>query len=321
MERLNPVYGAMKMKRRKRILSVVLVLMLCLLNLTGCSSGFGSNRYKIVKTVTTDDCYIGFRTDDQIAYYMMGALSQLIADGTVANLSLKWLGKDEVTMKGDENALSEEDDPGSRHVIIGVDESSYPMAYRSNNKYGGFNVDVAAAVCEKLGWTATFLSIDPANAYVELSSGDIDVAWIMPMDHESTDFTSYGPVISESIVIVGLSGAGSSLSGKTLVTDTSESTKTILEEHEKLAKTFGQITRITGGTKECFDALNSGECDYIICTKYAAESYNRSGGNPDYTSTAGEAQYVEPTSVPVYDLTEEEETDSSEEEEESSSEG
>ena len=232
---------------------------------------------------------------------MMGALSMLIADGTVTNISRKWLDSDPVSLEGNAEALSKKDLKGleKRTVIIGVDENSYPLAFRQDNSYGGFNVELAQAVCDKLGWKATFLSIEPANTFIELSSGDVDVAWNMPMDSDSKDFSHYGPVMSNSLVIVGLSGSSRRVSGHSLVTDTSEEVKAALDEKQNLADSFSRVTRITGGTRECFDKLNSGQCDYIVCTHYAVESYNRTGGNPDFSGASGKAQYIAPTPTPA----------------------
>ena len=226
-------------------IAVAIVLTLCMsVSLCACGIGSGSGRYKVVKTLSKDNCYIGFRNDDQIAYYMMGALSMLIADGTVTNISRKWLDSDPVSLEGNAEALSKKDLKGleKRTVIIGVDENSYPLAFRQDNSYGGFNVELAQAVCDKLGWKATFLSIEPANTFIELSSGDVDVAWNMPMDSDSKDFSHYGPVMSNSLVIVGLSGSSRRVSGHSLVTDTSEEVKAALEEKENLAKLMASGT-------------------------------------------------------------------------------
>ena len=283
-------------------IAVAIVLTLCIsVSLCACGIGSGSSRYKVVKTLSKDNCYIGFRNDDQIAYYMMGALSMLIADGTVTNISRKWLDSDPVSLEGNAEALSKKDLKGleKRTVIIGVDENSYPLAFRQDNSYGGFNVELAQAVCDKLGWKATFLSIEPANTFIELSSGDVDVAWNMPMDSDSKDFSHFGPVMSNSLVIVGLSGSSRRVSGHSLVTDTSEEVKAALDEKQNLADSFSRVTRITGGTRECFDKLNSGQCDYIVCTHYAVESYNRTGGNPDLSGASGKAQYIAPTPTPA----------------------
>ena len=83
------------------------------------------------------------------------------------------------------------------------------------------------------------------------------------------------------------------------MTDTSEEVKAALAEKEALANSFSRVTRITGGTRECFDKLNGGQCDYIVCTHYAVESYNRSGGNPDFSGASGSAQYIAPTPTPA----------------------
>lgn len=51
------------------------------------------------------------------------------------------------------------------------------MSYLDGETYSGFDVELAREVCSRLGWEAKFISIKAENAYVELSSGNIDVAW------------------------------------------------------------------------------------------------------------------------------------------------
>ena len=43
--------------------------------------------------------------------------------------------------------------PEPRTFIIGVDINSFPMAYVVDGNYWGFDVRLAMAVCERLGWT------------------------------------------------------------------------------------------------------------------------------------------------------------------------
>ena len=272
---------------RKRLV-VFFIAVAMLFALTGCSSS--TKRYRAVKTLSQENLYIGFRNDDQIAFYIMNALYELEAEGQTTAISQKWFYDDVVDFESDKDALPDDEDYGKRNIIFGVDVGAYPFAFKEDDKYGGFNVELAQAVCDKLGWTCTFISIDPSNAFVELSSGNIDVAIGMELDPKSEDYTAYGPFAENDMVIVNLSNSKRSMKGKSLVTDTSVSAKTIVEENERVCSKFAQIVRIQGGVKECFEKLDNGSADFILTTKYALDCYNLYGGNVDYSDASGEPQ-------------------------------
>lgn len=52
-----------------------------------------------------------------------------------------------------------------------------PIAYEDGNELIGFDIDLAKAVCEKLGITAKFQIINWNSKVFELNSGAIDVIW------------------------------------------------------------------------------------------------------------------------------------------------
>ena len=62
--------------------------------------------------------------------------------------------------------------------VLGLDDAFPPMGFRDeDNNIVGFDIDVAAAVCEKLGVTPEFVEIDWDTKIMELDSKSIDVVW------------------------------------------------------------------------------------------------------------------------------------------------
>lgn len=63
-------------------------------------------------------------------------------------------------------------------LVIGLDDTFAPMGFRDESgKLVGFDIDLATAVCEKLGVKAEFQPIDWDAKEMELSSGKIDCIW------------------------------------------------------------------------------------------------------------------------------------------------
>ena len=63
-------------------------------------------------------------------------------------------------------------------LIIGLDDTFAPMGFRDEaGNLVGFDIDLANAVCEQLGVTATFKPIDWDSKELALSSGTIDCVW------------------------------------------------------------------------------------------------------------------------------------------------
>lgn len=260
------------MRSLKKVL-IPLILAGLLLSLCGCGSG--SKRYRIVKTLEKQEYYIGFRNDDSVAYYVTGALQVLQADGTVTKLSQQWFGDDRAQFPSDANGLKNAGKVGARTLLIGVDQNSYPVSFQENGQYSGFDVELAKAVCKKLGWQAKFIPIQPQDAYVELSSGNVDVAWGgLPLDSKDTKYSVIGPYMENEIVIAALSGTSGNMSGKTLVMSVSQNAMDALDANEGIKNKFGKITRLTGDTSACFQSLDAGNCDMIVTDSTAVEYKN-----------------------------------------------
>lgn len=91
--------------------------------------------------------------------YVNAALKVLAADGTIHSLALKWFGTDNTTFDSDAGALDALGDIPQRTFIMGLNEERFPMSYADGDGYSGFDVELAQAVCARLGWTR---SISPS---------------------------------------------------------------------------------------------------------------------------------------------------------------
>ena len=135
----------------KRILCLVLALCLCLTLLCGCGSRY---RYGVnaVQVLVSQDYYLAFRNNDPLYFYVTAALSVLAAEGRVDALATKWLGSPALNYAGQADALEKLQPPEPQDLIICLDINAFPLSYVSNGEFWGLDVELALAVCDKLGW-------------------------------------------------------------------------------------------------------------------------------------------------------------------------
>lgn len=264
----------------KRLVCMLLVLALCL-GLCGC--GGGSYGVNTVQVLQEQEYSLGFRNNDMVYFYVTAAICELMAEGRVAELASKWLGSaTAISFAAQADALSKLQPPEPQTLIIGVDINSFPMAYLSNGEFWGFDVELAISTCEKLGWTLQIQQIEKENVYIELSSGNIDVAWggvaLDQADLDAGKYTQFGPYIHNDIVVATRNGSAVwnklRLNGRKMAMCSTPESLAALELDPRLVKRLGQITRLAGGTTECFDYLYSGKCDVVLTDSTALMYYN-----------------------------------------------
>lgn len=261
--------------------TICMLLAICML-FGLCACGSGGYGVRTLEVLVEQEYSLAFRNDDSTYDYVTAAIETLNAEGTVGDLAGRWLGENIINFKKDAKALEKVGMPEARTFIIGVDINSFPMAYSVDGNYWGFDVQLAMAVCERLGWTLQIQPIEKENVYIELSSGNIDCAWggiaLNQSEVEAGKFTQYGPYVKNDIVIAGRSGSSVwnrlKLSGRTMAMCSTEESMSALETDPKLAKRLGQIIRLAGGTLECFEYLYSGKCDVVLTDSTALYYYN-----------------------------------------------
>lgn len=141
----------------------------------------------IVKDVVVaeEEYGIAARRDGAYTAKMISkTIIDLAKDGTVDAIADKYGLKDSLAIDTTKNIdLSDEtgkDDYDeiikSGELVIGYTIFA-PIAYEDDNELVGFDIDLAKAVCDKLGIKATFQVINWNSKVFELNSGAIDVIW------------------------------------------------------------------------------------------------------------------------------------------------
>ncbi len=266
--------------KSKKILCAVLALLM-LLALTACGQ---KTSYRVRSTITlVEQQYsLAFRNDDPLRDYVAAAIEELSADGRVDELSRKWFGREVVEFDKKEDALSLLEPPAPHTLLMGVDINSFPMAYMQSGNYWGFDVELATKLCQKLGWTLQVQAVEKENVYIELYSGNIDCAWgglaLPEKEISNGSYTIYGPYVKNDIVIASRDGSNIwnslQLSGKRMAMCTTQEAMDALQSAGRVVNRLGQITRLAGGTTECFSYLYAGKCDLILTDSTAIAYYN-----------------------------------------------
>ena len=267
-------------KIMKRFLCILLVICVALpFCACGSPQGYG---VRAVVTLVEQDYILAFRTGDITLFYVSAALQVLNAQGKIDELNRKWFGSYPVTFEKDADALNKTGMPEPRKFVVGIDLDSFPFAYKdANGAYWGFDVELATATCELLGWELSLQPIETVNTYVELSSGNIDCAWGgIALDQEKVDAGQYeplGPYVHNDIIIASRAGSGITskvqLGGKRMAMNISDEARDALDTVPGIKKRLGQIIRLTGGSVECFQYLYDNKCDLVLTDSTAALYY------------------------------------------------
>ncbi len=155
--------------------------------------------------------------------------------------------------------------------ILGLDDSFPPMGFRNeDNDIVGFDIDVARAVCEKLGVELFVQPIAWDSKELELSSGNIDCIWngmsITPEREESMAMTF--AYLNNQMVFYTKTGAGiaatADLAGKKVAVQNGSYAEELLNgDYAELAATFGEVLGFDEYLTALMDLQNGG-CDAVL---------------------------------------------------------
>lgn len=167
--------------------------------------------------------------------------------------------------------------------IVGFDAEFPPYGYKDDNgEYVGFDLDLAAEVCKRRGWTLVKQPIDWDSKDMELNSGSIDCIWNgFTMNGRETDYTWSVPYIDNSQVVIVKSDSGISrlmeLEGKTVVVQADSSalaaftSEDATEENKALCESFKELQQVSD-YNSAFMNLESGMVD-AICMDIGVANY------------------------------------------------
>ncbi len=145
------------------------------------------DKLTIVKDVVVaeEEYGIAARSDGAYTAKMISkTIIDLAKDGTVDAIADKYGLKDSLAIDTTKNIdLADETGKADYDKIIASGELVIgytifaPIAYEEGNELVGFDIDLAKAVCAKLGIEAKFQIINWNSKVFELNSGAIDVIW------------------------------------------------------------------------------------------------------------------------------------------------
>ncbi|MDO4854027.1 MAG: transporter substrate-binding domain-containing protein [Coriobacteriia bacterium] len=166
-------------------------------------------------------------------------------------------------------------------LVVGFDAAYPPYGYlvtddgdgyqaSDGNKYTGFDLDLASAVCEKNGWELEVSPIDWDSKDALLGSGDITCIWNgFTYEGREDNYAFSGLYMQNKQVVVVRADSDikklSDLKGKNVITQKDSAALDVLEGDQKsLADKFKKLETISD-YNNAFMQLESGAVDAVAC--------------------------------------------------------
>ena len=201
---------------------------------------------------------------------LTGAVAAL---AVVAALALAACGQSKAdgTDAGSAAASSDASASATGKFVVGFDKAYPPYGFEGDDgEYTGFDLDLAQAVADKLGWEVQLEAIDWDAKDTLLDSGAINCIWNgFTMEGREDDYTFSDPYMLNAQVVVVKKDSGiaslADLAEKNVITQTDSAAQGILEgDQADLAATFAGLETI-GDYNTAFMQLETGAVDAVAC--------------------------------------------------------
>lgn len=265
------------MKTAKRFLYLALAIIMICVAFPSCKAA-GAD-YIILDENFGEEFYgIGFRLDDNaLTLKVQSLIDEMISDGTFAEISTKWFGKD-VSIKDAAfpREIKETGDGSLDYImnngklVLGLDETFPPMGFRdAAGEIVGFDVDLAKEVCTRLGVELVLQPIAWDSKELELSSKSIDCIWNgMSITEERTAAMNISkPYIANRQVIAVAADSGiadkAGLAGKIVATQSGSAALDAINAAPDILATFSKVTEYASFDDAYLD-LKAGSVDALV---------------------------------------------------------
>ena len=144
----------------------------------------------------------------------------------------------------------------TKTLVVGLDDTFAPMGFRDDKgQLVGFDIDLAKAVDEKVGYEVSFQPIDWAMKETELNSGNIDCIWngYSITEERKTKVAFSTPYLDNAQLIITL--AGSDIDSKADLAD-----KTVSVQKESSALDAVTADDIAASLKEIVEFDTNIDC-------------------------------------------------------------
>lgn len=180
---------------------------------------------------------------------------------------------------------------------VGFDQDFPPMGFVGDDgEYTGFDLELAAEVCDRLGFEFVPKPIAWDAKDAELNSGGIDCIWNgFTMNGREDSYTWSTPYLNNKQVFVVRGDAGikteADLAGKVVDVQTDSSAQAALDDNQELTDTFANL-EVVPDYNTGFMNLESGAADAvamdIVVASYQIEQRNADFIILDYEIAAEE---------------------------------
>ncbi len=178
---------------------------------------------------------------------------------------------------GEDNSLKYIQDNGK--FILGLDDSFPPMGFRdANDNIVGFDIDLATAVCEKLGVELVIQPIEWDAKEQELNTKNIDCIWngFSITEERLQNLTMTQPYMTNSISLVVPKDSEitsmEAMAGKKLAVQSGSSAEATLDsdENKEFKDSLGQINPF-GDYETALMDMETGNSDAVLMDSVVAD--------------------------------------------------
>lgn len=187
----------------------------------------------------------------------------------------------------------------TKTLVVGLDDTFAPMGFRDDNgELVGFDIDLANAVAEKIGYEVSFQPIDWAMKETELNSGNIDCIWngYSITEERKTKVSFSTPYLDNAQLIITLAdseiASKADLAGKTVAVQ-KESSALEAVTADDIYASLSQVVEFDTNI-DCFMELDAQRCDAIVCDEVLARYIIKQRGEEKYnilTDGFGKEEY------------------------------
>ncbi|MBP3338916.1 MAG: amino acid ABC transporter substrate-binding protein [Lachnospiraceae bacterium] len=170
----------------------------------------------------------------------------------------------------DDKAGSIDEETGKMNFVVGFDASFPPYGYLEDGEYVGFDLDLAAEVCERLGWELKKQPIDWASKDLELNGDNISCIWngFTMSDDRLDQYTWSDPYVDNSQVVIVKADSGieklADLAGKKVGVQAASSALEALngEDQADLKESLDELLQVAD-YETAFLELKAGNVDAV----------------------------------------------------------
>lgn len=169
--------------------------------------------------------------------------------------------------------------PGT--LTVALDTTDAPQVMTGNDgELTGYDIEVASAIAQNMGLKVAF--VNAASPSKALDSGEADIYLGATASDESGDITVNGEFLQNATAVFGVSNGAQGATTTVTASDLGSARVGVQDgssSQEALARVGIVASNTYQNVNECFEALASGEVDYVACDATAGGYLSRSYEN------------------------------------------